>query len=565
MFQATSIASVLQSSPSISSTFFHFHIVSTTLTLCVFALIDSRIAIYFKKKLVQLEASPNFFKQIIRFFIHALQAKYIRFWYPIAQLILIGFEIASLPQIVAFTLVFIPFAISGLVSVGALLAIYLAFKELEVEKEFTVKIPSRQGSQIFEKEELLSIKNFTDEFSQAVNKYMENDKDVPTNSIYFQADLSSTNTSDYDEDKPNLRDHLIGSEEISEPNILTKGYNWMMEVNENRDTEVYGQRIKWRRLSYLVGGIGLLVYAIYNLITVFTSDELKSFDNFVNQNFPEIKIDPDSEAGEKFLKIYRTNQEIRSPILLAAALVYIGGIACDIFGMTKKWLNYSRLCTIVGSFLVFVYVVLSYGLDYSEALTFPALKDCTGSFCDSLKKNAKQSLGAVQMSISLLGLTPIYINIPWTLARVAFFLKDHKSISTCLQWGSYLALTRLLVLPVTVAFLFLPQNHRLLPLYILLVTGSVVGGLCFAIPYQGRFKLKSLRKVSLTVWYAVWSYLIYVVLWALFIFMGLGSNPRQVWEMIRGMFEGWELGATLAEFFLSDVLISDILFWLFFP
>lgn len=182
--------------------------------------------------------------------------------------------------------------------------------------------------------------------------------------------------------------------------------------------------------------------------------------------------------------------------------------------------------------------------------------------------------------------------MPWTLGRIAFFLAISKTkakhalqaIVESLLWGTLSGLFRLTILPITMAFLYQPSAAIGEYYTLFFICSSTV--LYFIIRYEklsdfGPFRLpEQLMRLCVpaeladavassfsafdkrnVLWYFCWGWVAFLVPLLKLSSVAIGETMGQLMNrLITDLFNADTWQDTIAEFVLSDVVISDLLY-----
>jgi len=144
------------------------------------------------------------------------------------------------------------------------------------------------------------------------------------------------------------------------------------------------------------------------------------------------------------------------------------------------------------------------------------------------------------------------VSLPWTLGRIAFFLSSDEANGravAALTWGTLTCMLRLSVLPATVAFVRRPVA-LVAWLYVLFLVA----------PSLFLLWVLATRRTHI-VWYLLWGWIFFLVP-----LLAMGSVATEEgmwplwWRLCRTLLSEDNWPNTLAEFALSDVVISDMFF-----
>jgi hypothetical protein len=147
---------------------------------------------------------------------------------------------------------------------------------------------------------------------------------------------------------------------------------------------------------------------------------------------------------------------------------------------------------------------------------------------------------------------PILLSLPWTLFRIGFFMavdQDNRDFVRVLMWCTMSSLPRLSLLPATMAYVYNPDS-LIVDWYAIFLVATI--GLMVCIHATGRKGLG---------WYFLWGWVFFLLpllmMATVALQEALGSLLLRMW---RSLWEDWS--TFLAEFTLSDVVISDAFFLL---
>jgi hypothetical protein len=331
--------------------------------------------------------------------------------------------------------------------------------------------------------------------------------------------------------------------------------DWLLERREAKSKEQYGARIKWRRLSLLLGTFALAAAAVQVVDHNLHSDPWDDVNTLI-ESVAGASVVVSREQGAVFKPLVETYGDARwqhmGCTVLGAAL-FVSSMALDIFGAGRECLRAGRLCGLFGTLAYVAGTLFENMPDYVGLLDFtPTLGKCGSEFCASVASSMRAALGSAFLAHSGAFFIPLLISLPWTLGRIGFFLaKDDANANAvaALTWGTLTCILRLSILPATVAFIYRPVPP-VAWLYVVFLVG----------PSLFLTWVVSTKRTSLA-WYFVWG-------WTVFLLplLGMGSVAldESMWTLwyriFRGLLMNGRWADTLAEFALSDVVISDMFF-----
>jgi len=216
-------------------------------------------------------------------------------------------------------------------------------------------------------------------------------------------------------------------------------------------------------------------------------------------------------------------------------------------------LDGSRTCGIVGTLLCAA-ALLAFNLpDYVGLLDFgPTLGHCGSGFCQGVSDSMRAALGSGLLAQAGVDFVPMLVALPWTLFRIGFFLSEDKQNSKAvgaLMWATIMCMFRLSLLPATIAYIATADSQ-----IVLWYAAFLVLPLCLLsfIAATGRHRLG---------WYFLWGWGFFAV--PLF---GMTAVALQEdwWTLMQRAWQSFQASwpSFLAEFTLSDVVISDVFFLL---
>jgi len=239
--------------------------------------------------------------------------------------------------------------------------------------------------------------------------------------------------------------------------------------------------------------------------------------------------------------------------VLGAGL-FVTAAALDTLGSgSPAWLQACRLSGFAAT-LAYVSGMLAGNLpDYVGMLDFaPTLGRCGSEFCSAVASSMRAAFGAASLVQSGAMFIPILVSLPWTLGRIAFFLSvdsDNVRAVMALTWGTLTCMLKLSILPATVAFIFRPL--RLIAfLYVLFLLAPSL------------FLLWVVRtRRTYLIYYLLWGWVFFMVPLLVMGSVAMKENIWTLWwHLCQSLLSKDNWPNTLAEFALSDVVISDMFF-----
>jgi len=331
---------------------------------------------------------------------------------------------------------------------------------------------------------------------------------------------------------------------------------WLLEQKEAKDKLRYGARIKWRRLCLLMGSASLVVssykVAMHNA-TFDPWDDVTMFLRAIAGKGVFITRDQAS-VFEPLVKRYGQARMHHMVCTIAGASLFSIAAGLDTFSSgSPRLLKACRLSGFLGTLAYVMGMLIGNMPDYVGMLDFkPTLGRCGSHFCTAMAASMRAAFGAALLAQSGATFIPVLVSLPWTLGRIGFFLSVDSANGravAALTWGTLTCMLRLSILPATVAFVYRP---------VALVAAWYV--LFLAAPSLFLLWIVVTRRTNL-LWYLLWG-------WAFFLLpllsMGSVALEEGMWPLwcriCRSLFSEDNWPNSIAEFTLSDVVISDMFF-----
>jgi len=352
-------------------------------------------------------------------------------------------------------------------------------------------------------------------------------------------------------------------------------FNCAAEVLEARDREKYGARIKGRRACLALGAVCLVVGAVKDIHLLQGDTTTMAWDSLERELHeyagPDYEITPSNSSFlEPIVATYGQVIHRSTSCKMAYASLFALSMAADLYKSDWWWLKASRLLGFAGTFVAILSLFYGFTPDYVNALDFQhTLQRCGTEFCAAVSSSARATFSTAMVAQAGVTFVPILINMPWTLGRVAFFLavdkKNDPSIVRALLWGAVSSMFRLTLLPITVVYLYHPID-RIIPWYIfflgsasLVLAGITFSSRCFNCESESPI-LRYMNKQNL-LWYAVWGWGAFLIPLLVVVSVALEESIGQLIQNLwNALFSSEEWQNTIAEFVLSDVVISDLFY-----
>lgn len=215
-----------------------------------------------------------------------------------------------------------------------------------------------------------------------------------------------------------------------------------------------------------------------------------------------------------------------------------------------KFLALSRSIGFIGS-LAYASGLLVFNLpDYVGLLDFGELQRCGSSFCSAVAFSMKTAIGSGLLAKAAVEFLPLLVSFSWTLFRIGFFLAwDSRNADAvkALMWVTLSCMLRLSPLPGTAAFIASPGQEVILWFSAFLLMPAMLLAVIV------KFRLTHLG------WYFLWGWVLYLVPLLMMARYALGMDlATLLHRLYKYLKADWP--SFLAEFTLSDVVLSDLFF-----
>ncbi|CAE7265851.1 unnamed protein product [Symbiodinium necroappetens] len=308
----------------------------------------------------------------------------------------------------------------------------------------------------------------------------------------------------------------LGSSRVELVSVLALLWHWLLE-KEEASAPSFGARIKWRRLCLFLGSFGLMVDLQR---TLRHNSEFSAWDD-MNALIASLLssrhavLDPDPDSGLKFLAL-----------ALSRSIGFIGSLAY------------------ASGLLVFNLP------DYVGLLDFGELQRCGSGFCSAVAFSMKTAIGSGLLAKAAVEFLPLLVSFSWTLFRIGFFLAlDSRNADAvkALMWVTLSCMLRLSPLPGTAAFIASPGQEVILWFSAFLLMPAMLLAVIV------KFRLTHLG------WYFLWGWVLYLVPLLMMARYALGMDlATLLHRLYKYLKADWP--SFLAEFTLSDVVLSDLFF-----
>eukprot|EP00928_Gymnodinium_smaydae_P067804 TRINITY_DN5079_c0_g2_i1.p1 TRINITY_DN5079_c0_g2~~TRINITY_DN5079_c0_g2_i1.p1 ORF type:complete len:1716 (-),score=151.81 TRINITY_DN5079_c0_g2_i1:168-5315(-) len=358
-------------------------------------------------------------------------------------------------------------------------------------------------------------------------------------------------------------------------NICSKAAGWLIERKSASDPENYGHRIFGRKVCLLVGTSTfaisayqnwnhILTHTPWNDVSAMVSGWLGSTSVTIPEKPNAILVPLVEEFGNYRMYVFYCIIAGLACLLLAALTEFVG----ECFGpeAEKRRLKISRFlacCSVVpigGSIVVETWPNYVKLLDWNKYFIV-----CGVGWAARMTTTMQAAFGAAAVAGTGANFIAPLVCIPWTLGRIAFFLaSDVKHLHghaklhldhavRALSWVTLSGIARLTILPATICYIVAPTMDVILLYAFLTIVPTVV--------LMVALRLRSASACALSVIYLIWGWILFLAPIIGMVSLGTGWTIteviRSIWDDLMSK-DKWAL--TIAEFFLSDVIISDLVF-----